>query len=116
MEMTCQYMNETAQAFRHAGFRLQEAEVHYGSDGHVGRQFRLSRGLHVSLVLEALETNHAGAQFYLSIVQYHGLSSPSFPLDSWKHHPDRVEFKYLADPSTGQGLTFVVPLAHKPST
>jgi hypothetical protein len=113
MEMTTQYMKETAEAFREAGFKLEEADLRYGCDGPVAQQFRLTRGAGVSLVMEALETTHEEPQFYLSILQYHGLSSPSFPLDSWKHHQDRVEFKYLADPSTGRGLTFVVLLSDK---
>ena len=108
MEMSIEYMQETAEAMKNAGFTLVEDENRYGESGPVGRLFRLKRGHQASFVLEALPTVDGRTQFYLAIESYHGLQSPSFPLDSWKHHKDRFEFKYLADLSTGRGLSFVI--------
>ena len=108
MKMSIEYMQETAEAMKNAGFTLIEDKKRYGVSGPESRLFRLSRGADDSLVLEALPTVDGRTQFYLAIESYHGLQSPSFPLDSWKHHKDRFEFKYLADPSTGRGLSFVI--------
>jgi len=65
----------------------------------------------VQIELEALDYPDGTAAFYLQLVAYHGLSTPSFPLDSWKLWPNRVEFKFYTHPDSGQGLTFTLELA-----
>ncbi len=64
----------------------------------------------VHIELEALEYPDGTAAFYLALIDYHGLSTSSFPLDSWKLWPERIEFKFYTHPESGQGLTFTIKL------
>ncbi len=73
-------------------------------------RWTLTRTMAVQLELEAIDYPDGTAAFYLRLTHYHGLSSPSFPLDSWKLWPDRIEFKFYTHPGSGQGLTFTLEL------
>jgi hypothetical protein len=44
---------------------------------------------------------------YFLELAYLGLSSFSFPIDSWKIHAKYVEFRYYADPN-GRGLSLKI--------
>lgn len=106
-------MAQTVAGMVAAGFE-EELEVFTKERGDVlvytARRWTLGKGPQVELELEVIEYPDGREAFYLALNRYHGLSSFSFPLDSWKLWPDRVEFKFYADPESGQGLTFELDL------
>ncbi|MCH9688240.1 MAG: hypothetical protein K0V04_42810 [Deltaproteobacteria bacterium] len=112
MLVTTEYMAETASAMIEAGYKCELESIDRLRDGHLiyeGRRWTLRRD-GVVLELEALRYPGGNEVFYLKIVQYHGISASSFPLDSWKLRPERVEFKYYTHPETGIGLAFDLSL------
>jgi len=70
----------------------------------------LTRGDTECFELEALRYPNGAESFFLQLVRFHGMRTFSFPLDSWKLWPDRIEFRYYTHPETGQGLTFILAL------
>ena len=72
--------------------------------------YDLRRGKNEHIVLEVWAYADGDVRYYLAILRFHGLSSTSFRLDSWKHHADRVEFKFYALAGTGMGLSLVLSL------
>lgn len=60
---------------------------------------------------EALAYATGNTVFYLELLKVGRVRSFSFPLDSWKFHPNRIEFKYRDDPETGLGLALTFDLA-----
>lgn len=110
MEMSPAYLGETAKFLEGKGFSLDREETDYRGDGAVvGRKFVLRRDSE-HLILEVVEYQDGAPKYFLKVENYHGLSTFSFPLDSWKHRPDRVEFKYVPVDDTGLGLSFTIDL------
>lgn len=117
MKVTTEYMEETTAAMVAAGFRCDHEPLQKRRGEtlvYEGHQWTLTRGPEITLELQALRYPEGMERFYLRIVDYHGLESFSFELDSWKHWPDRVEFKYYPHSETGRGLSFKLWL-HRPA-
>lgn len=107
---TIEDMAATASGLAEAGFQVSlERDDKHRDDVLVYERMRwtLLRGDTERLVLEALQYPDGRASFFLEL-DFHGLKTHSFPLDSWKLWPERVEFKYYLHPETGQGLTFTL--------
>ncbi len=107
-------MAKTVAGLVKAGFRVSlERDNKTRGDVTVYERLRwtLTRAKSVQLELEALDYPDGTAAFYLQVTDYHGLSTPSFPLDSWKLWPARIEFKFYTHPESGQGLTFTLDFA-----
>ena len=112
--MSLSYMRQSATFLSQWGFEVEEKEGVLGSDAAgdcISHQFRLRREGE-ELVLEAVVHPTYGLRYFLEIVHFHGMSSFSFPLDSWKHRDERIEFKYYCLPNDGRGLSFI--LTRKP--
>ena len=111
MKMSAAYLAETAQAFRDAGFDVsfvqdQDEEngvVHFDRDRH-----DIRRGEHEHIVLETLTYPNGDEAWWITIEAWHGLTAHSYPLDSWKYRPDRVEFKFAPHPESGTAPAFTV--------
>jgi len=116
MEMSKQYMKKTAEHLKEKGYSLEEKVVPYGNDGAMGTQFVLQREPKQHFILETLEYSKAAPAYFLEIVQFFGLTSFSFPLDSWKYFQDRVEFKYYVLDNTGIGLSFTLRFSDIPTS
>ncbi len=115
MQMSVAYMAETVGALEDAGFEVQtESRVLEPTATRPGArrtEHRLRRGAEEELLLEAIAYDEGEVAYYLELVTFHGLSTFSFPLDSWKHRPGSVEFKFYEDPGTGNGLSFRLALS-----
>ncbi|MBV1860512.1 MAG: hypothetical protein KUG77_19020 [Nannocystaceae bacterium] len=111
MELTTEDLAKAASGLVEAGFQaVVERDDKRRDDKLVFERVRwtLTRGEHEALELEALSYPDDTEAFFLRIVRFHGIRSFSFPLDSWKLWPERIEFKYYAHPETGQGLAFTL--------
>ena len=108
MEMSHEYMRETADALTGFGFALETAEEDYG-EGVRGTKYVLRRP-EEELTLETVEHPEEGETYFLEIGAFHGLKTFSIQLDSWKHRPDRIELKYFSLPGTGRSLSFTLAL------
>ncbi|MEM9068569.1 MAG: hypothetical protein AAGE52_08690 [Myxococcota bacterium] len=110
MEMTPLYMNETAQALASHGFKMRIEATDYGDEESVpATRYHLDRPGE-RLILETVIHPEVGELYYLEIVNFHGLQSASFQLDSWKFRPDRVELKYQPTPEGTGGLSLILRL------
>ncbi len=113
MQMSSAYMAETVEHLCQHGWVAERRDDTHEQDGapvFERSTWVLQRGEEEHLELEALSYADGAETFYLAIPGFHGLSSHSFPLDSWKHRPDRVEFRYHAMADSGLGHTFVLQL------
>ena len=113
MEMTPSYLRETAEHLAASGYALETSEDQHEREGlllFVRTRYDLRCGEAEHLALECLEYADGVVRWYLAVEAWHGLTSTSFPLDSWKHRPDRIEFKYETSAATSLGLAFVVQL------
>lgn len=111
MEMSPAYMDETARAMEKKGYALAVEPLTGEVDGEVkytGTRFTLTAEER-EFQLEALTYGDDDHTYFLQIVNFHGMRTFSFPLDSWKHRDNRVEFKFVADKATAQGLAFILP-------
>ena len=110
MEMSPEYLRKTAHHLKEKGYELREETVSYGEhpQGPCQAQRYILTRPEVQLILESVQHPQEGVRYFLELVQYHGLSVTSFPLDSWKFFKDRVEFKFYVLPDTGLGLSFVL--------
>jgi hypothetical protein len=117
MEMSPEYLAETVQVLESAGFDVARENNDYGDlDGPVpALRYDLRRGAREHFALEVVMPSGAPAYYFLELTSFHGLSSFSYPLDSWKHRVDRVEFRYYSDVRTGQGLALTLHLDPGPS-
>ena len=109
MEMSLAYMEETVNALATKGYAVERSQETYDEALAVtGHTFVLTKPS-VELRLETVLHPEDGSRYFLHIVDYHGLWSHCFELDSWKHRPDRIEFKYQprADGSGGLAFTLV---------
>ncbi len=112
MEMSIKYLNETADALEGLGFgveRILEPDAPSGKGVFARHRFVLSRP-DEKLVMEGLVYPDGTVRYYLEFVDFHGIHSFSFPLDSWKHRPERIEFKYYERLDTGEGLSLTLKL------
>ncbi|MFT6143895.1 MAG: hypothetical protein ACJAZO_001408 [Myxococcota bacterium] len=113
MKMTGEYLTETTARFAEVGFTVAvvtdqdttDGELHYDRDRHI-----LTRGTREHIEIEHITYPDGTVAWWLMIVTWHGLRADSFPMDSWKHRSDRVEFKFMASQETGLGLALVVHL------
>jgi hypothetical protein len=107
MEMSPEYAAETARVLEQRGYRLETSDEER-LDGDVLR-FTVTRYIFSApaqrLGLEVLRYPDNDVRYYLEIFEYHGLSSYSFELDSWKYRDDYIEFRYYTHPETGGALT-----------
>jgi hypothetical protein len=113
MEMSTEYFRESVTHLTRYGFVATEEVISYGDDERQPIQsvrVILARGAVERLALECVSRPVGDSLFYLEIETFHGLRAPSFQLDSWKHWPDRIEFKYRSDPSTAEGLAWILYL------
>jgi len=110
MEMSLAYMEETADALVGHGFAIARERCSYDpEDAVVGHCFELTAPA-IHLRLETVQHPESPERYFLEIVDYHGLRSHSFELDSWKHRPDRIEFKYQPRLDGSGGLAFTLQL------
>ena len=119
MEMSRAYLEETVAAFTSRGWTEAVETERVGDagdkDSFVRTQWRLDRPDKV-FVLELVDHATEGERYFLEIVGFHGLRTYSLELDSWKHRPDRIEFKYLAHPELGMGPYFILDWPQEPSS
>jgi hypothetical protein len=111
--MTLAYMEKTAQIMTERGFSLVVKDEVLGeiTEGNVRSvRFCLHRGDNESLVMETVIHPEHNLRFFIEILAWHGLTSRSYPLDSWKHWKDRVEFRMYEDHETGTGFAWVMAL------
>ena len=115
MDMSAEYMSESVQAMASKGYQLTSStEAHephderIQTDTHVLRRFDSTLKVEQELILESIKYRDQSERYYLEIKKYHGLRSFSFPLDSWRHFDDRIEFKYYVLTTSGLGLSFIV--------
>jgi hypothetical protein len=114
MEMSPAYLEATARHLQQAGWTLVSSTENRERDGElkfICHRHRVERAVDEVLVLEALTYPDGVQAYYLAIEEWHGITCTSFPLDSWKHRADRVEFKFYSHPSTNLGLSFIIRLA-----
>lgn len=110
MEMSADYLRQTAAYLKGRGYALEEADVDYGCINDKpcrGHRYICTRPGE-RLILEVVQNPKEGERYFLELAEYHGLTVTSFPLDSWKHFKDRVEFKFYALPENGLGLSFIL--------
>ncbi|MEZ4400507.1 MAG: hypothetical protein R3B06_10840 [Kofleriaceae bacterium] len=117
MEMSPAYMAATAKHLEDNGWKVTrstEDRVRDGAPVFTAARYRVERGADEVLSFEALTYPDGVHAYYLAIDAWHGVTCTSFPVDSWKHRPDRVEWKFYVHPKTSLGLSFVVQLVAKP--
>ena len=108
MEMSLGYMEETVDAMGGKGYAVERLCAHYDDASTItGHTFVLTREL-VELRMETVVHPEEGERYFLELVNYHGLWSHCFELDSWKHRPDRIEFKYQPRADGSGGLAFTI--------
>jgi len=110
MEMSLLYMHETTDQLKEMGFVVVPAQTELGhlEEGScVSHTFTCTRK-NEELVLETVVHPNEAERYFLQIRNFHGLSTFSFPLDSWKHRSGSIEFKYYSLPEDGRGLSFVL--------
>ena len=119
MKMSLDYLAQTVAHMGDRGFAVSKSEDVARTpqvEGQPGEvlfervRYTLTRRAGEELVLEGLRYPTGEETYFLEIADYHGLSCFSFELDSWKHRPDRVEFKFYARPDTGLGLAVTLQL------
>lgn len=114
MAATTEDMANAASGLVDAGFHAVVERDDKRRDGTLVYErvrWTLTRGEHEELELEALSYPDGTESFFLRLVRFHGMRTHSFPLDSWKLWPERIEFKYYVHPETGQGLAFTLVFA-----
>lgn len=112
MEMSLAYMQETVAAMTDHGFSFIPVADVFEKDGvlvYRRNRYELSRGAEEDLVMEYLEYPDGTRTYWLELRRMHKLKAHLFELDSWKHRPDQVEFRYYAR-IDGVALTFVLAL------
>jgi hypothetical protein len=113
MEMSRAYFEATLKYFESKAFAIQCTSETKEQDGQLFfTRMRADCILddHCSFVFESLIYPDGHEEFFLEIKRMGRMRSFSFPLDSWKYHANRVEFKYRDDPATGLGLSLTIDL------
>ncbi len=118
MKMSKKYMEETAVFISSRGYELKKENDEMNSvqddgqgeeiDGRV--RFVLSSESQKEFILECVSYASGVENYFLEIKKYFQLRCFSFPLDSWKYFPDRVEFKFYAIDEPPLGLSFILDL------
>lgn len=108
MEMSGDYLRQSAQWLASVGYTLKEELPDAEPGTPVCVRYHLSRGEEEHFVLECLRYEDGSERYYLEIMRYYAMRAFSFPLDSWKHFKDRVEFKFYALDEPPLGLSFIL--------
>jgi hypothetical protein len=111
MEMSKAYFEATLQHLQSKGFSIEPAQdEHFDQDRLVFSRVRAVCVLdpQCQFAFEALSYADGHETFFLELLKIGRARSFSFPLDSWKYHPKRIEFKYRDDPETGLGLAITI--------
>lgn len=109
MEMSPQYMQETAEALSQRGYSLKAYRRHIDDEPrHPVDTYELTRDGREHIILECVLHPEVPASYHLELRKYYALSSFSFPIDSWKLRPDRIEFKFYSKDDTGLGLSLTL--------
>jgi len=113
MEMSVAYFDATLLHLQSKGVAVKEKLDRHEAAGVLVFERKTAHCSFCSddvLILEALSYAAGQQVFYLEIVKCGRMKSFSFPLDSWKFHADRIEFKFRDDPETGLGLALTLDL------
>lgn len=114
MEMSGSYLEETALFLETKGYaKVTENSIYGAADDAEQAQcvrHTLRKGDEEHFILEVVTHPNSKDRYFLEIRKFHYLCSQSFPLDSWKFFPDRVEFKYYVQDVAGLGLSFILSL------
>ena len=114
MDMNLAYFDATLKHLESKGFLIQTKLDEHRPNGELVFQRKTAQcnlGDDCSFSFEALSYPHGHDVFYLEIIKMGRMRSFSFPLDSWKYHPARIEFKYRDDPESGLGLALTLDLS-----
>jgi hypothetical protein len=109
MEMSVAYLRQALEFFTSRGFILVSEERTCGQfEGRsvTATSHTITRSKGESLTIEHV-VHPVKPEMYFLELAYLGLSSFSFPIDSWKIHAKYVEFRYYADPN-GRGLSLKI--------
>lgn len=112
MRMSLAYLQETVAVMSDHGFTAVGFPDVLEKDGAVvyhANRYELSRGAEEDLVLECLEYPDGTRTYWLELRRMHTIRAHPFELDSWRHRPHQVEFRFYARPD-GVALTFVLAL------
>jgi len=112
MEMSAEYLRETAERMRdEGGYELAVSHREpVSNDGEVVyhlTRYQLRKGDDRQLALECLEYEAGHVHFYAELLVAGPVRADCARLDSWKSWPDRVELKFYALPDTGRALAVV---------
>lgn len=110
MEMSPEYAAETAGILAQRGYVCQQSEEQR-KDGELLRYTATRYAMSApgqQLNLEVVSYPDGDSRYFLEIASYHGLSSYSLELDSWKYQDDFIEFRYYTNPETGGALTLKI--------
>jgi hypothetical protein len=113
MEMNTAYFEATLKFLETKGYVLkQQLDEYVEEQGVVFSRVRVD--CHFAddcrFIFEMLLYAQGHEDFFLEILKIGRMRSFSFPLDSWKYHPNRIEFKFRDDPATGLGLALTLDL------
>jgi hypothetical protein len=118
MKMSADYMQETVEWMAQQGFAVHPSQDRVESPSGA-LLFERSKWLltrdNERFALESLLYPSGKEAWYLAIEHFHGLRCNSYPLDSWKHRAEWVEFKFQQDAETGLGLAFTLEALNPPS-
>lgn len=107
------YLKEAADWFADRGYVVREEAERFEPDDKGRRcdvvRYRMQKA-DERWALECVSHPSAPFRYFLEIENYGALQSPSFPLDSWRLHPDRIELKLGVDAETALGHSFVLRL------
>ena len=110
MEMTPDYLAETAEFLKSKGFSLHRDQDELLSAAGLLRttRYHLERPGQ-ELIFECLQYPDGEARFFLEL--YHvGLHTFSLPLDSWRFKDELLEVRYYTEPNSGTAMTFILHL------
>ena len=114
MEMTLADLRETVDVIASNGFRSNETVETVtngaGAPLYDRHAFELRRSTNEDLVLECLIYPDGTETYWLELRRMHRLKTFPFQIDSWKHHADRIEFRYYAR-DDGVALTLEMAFA-----
>lgn len=113
MEMNTAYFEATLNFLETKGYALKkQLDEHIEEQGVVFSRVRVDCHLadDCRFIFEMLRYTQGQEDFFLEILKIGRMRSFSFPLDSWKYHPNRIEFKFRDDPATGLGLALTLDL------
>lgn len=118
MKMSAEYMQETVDWMVEQGFASERSTDSPASPSGQPLFERitwvLTRG-EERFSLEALNYPDGREAWFMAIERFHGMRVNSYPLDSWKHRAQYVEFKFNQDAETGLGLSFFLDAVSPPS-